>query len=220
MRLNKFIATASGLSRREADDLIKAGRVEVNSTAAILGQPVVATDIVRLDGQTLKPAEKVYLALNKPTGYVCSRRGQGASTIYELLPQEYQSLKSVGRLDKDTSGLILLSNDGDWAHSLTHPKFRKTKTYEVQLERPLSETDKARLKDGVKLEDGQSRLNLSSTKSGDTNYVVSLHEGRNRQIRRTFSAIDHQIVKLHRTQFGPYSLNKLKSGQYKEIENE
>ena len=140
-RLNKFIARATGLSRRQADQIISEHRVKVNGQAAQIGQPVCAGDTVQLDGTELRlPVKRTLLLLNKPIGYVCSRRAQAENvqTIYQLLPPEYQALKTVGRLDKDSSGLILLTDDGDLAQLLTHPSHAKQKQYQVQLDRPLS----------------------------------------------------------------------------------
>ena len=217
MRLNKFVAQASGHSRRQADELISAGRITVNGLPARLGQSLAETDSVALDGQALSQPMLVYLLLHKPAGYVTSRSGQGAPTVYELLPAEYRLLNSVGRLDKDTSGLLLFSNDGDWAQSLTHPRHAKAKIYEVELDRDLSDEDRQGLERGVKLEDGLSRLEFIAS-ADPRHHTIRLRTGRNRQIRRTFSALNRGIVRLHRTEFGPYRLNGLKSGQFKEVE--
>jgi 23S rRNA pseudouridine2605 synthase len=219
MRLNKFIAQASGHSRRVADDLIASGRVSVNGQAARLGQSLAESDVVKLDDQTLQAQPFVYLLLHKPVGYVCSRHGQGASTIFELLPEQYQTLNGAGRLDKDTSGLILLSNDGDWAQALTHPSQAQAKVYELTLDKSLAATDRQRLLDGVELADGMSRFDQIKS-SSETQFEVTLHGGRNRQIRRSLAALGYKIFKLHRIQFGPYSLGALKSGEFKEVEKE
>ena len=129
-RLNKYLATNFGVSRREADFLIEKGSVSINDKAATIGQRVGDDDVVKVDGKEVKKQKLSYLALNKPAGYVCSRKRQGSTpTIYELLPPELKSFKSVGRLDKDSSGLIILTNDGDFAFEMTHPKFYKTKKY-------------------------------------------------------------------------------------------
>lgn len=205
------------MSRREADELISAGRAEINGQTANLGRPVNPGDRVSVDGRTVDLAPLVYLSLNKPIGYISSRRGQGAGTIYDLLPQQYRGLKSVGRLDKDTSGLILLTNDGDWSHQMTHPKFKKLKIYEVRLDKPLSPKDKTAVELGVRLADGPSRLKFRANGGSGPGYVIQMSEGRNRQIRRTFLALGYRVDKLHRIRFGPYSLNGLKSGQFKEI---
>jgi pseudouridine synthase len=162
--------------------------------------------------------------LNKPTGYVCSRREQGGIlTIYSLLPLKYHALKPVGRLDKDSSGLLLLTNDGDFAHRMTHPSFQKTKVYYVTLDQPLATLHQQMINDhGIQLEDGNSRLSvttLTDTPEQETypeaTYRVEMHEGRNRQIRRTFAPLGYKVAGLHRTQFGNFSLGLLQPGQYK-----
>ena len=138
MRINKYIALSTGLSRRAADAAILDGRVTVDEQPASSGMKVSATTVVTLDGTVLsRPAATQTIMLNKPVGYVCSRDGQGSQTIYELLPADLHSLKPVGRLDKDSSGLLLLTNDGTLANQLTHPRYEKIKEYIVQLNKPL-----------------------------------------------------------------------------------
>ena len=161
-RLNKFLATNLGLSRREADNLISAGKVLVNNKPAELGQRVSEKDKISINNKTVERDKLVYLALNKPVGYVCSRKRQGDTpTIYELLPEKFQALKSVGRLDKNSSGLILLTNDGDFAFQMTHPRFIKTKIYEVEIDRNLEPLHQQMIADfGVQLPDGKSQLGL------------------------------------------------------------
>ena len=217
MRINKFVAASLGWSRRQADEAVANGRVTIDGKPANLGQSVNSDNAVTLDGQILRIQAGLYVLMNKPAGVVCSRRGQGAKTVYQLLPPKYHKLKTVGRLDKDTSGLLLLTNDGDFAHSLTHPKFRKVKIYEINLDKPLLETDKAELNSGVRLDDGLSKLRLEE-QTGNASYIISMQEGRNRQIRRTMAALNYMTVKLHRLQLGPYELNGLKSGQFKEVD--
>lgn len=161
IRLNKFLAERLGVSRREADDLIAAGKVLVDGKSAVLGARIDKPSRVCYNGKIVPfDTEFLYLAFNKPVGYVCSRRAQGsAPTLYELLPPEYQKLKTVGRLDKDSSGLILLTNDGDFAFQMTHPKFHKEKVYEVELDRPLAPLHQQMISDyGVMLDDGPSRF--------------------------------------------------------------
>ena len=138
-RLNKYIAFHLGLSRREADDLIAAKKVTVAGETAVLGGRVEPGQPVTVNGKLVtEKTAYTYLALNKPTGYVSSRKQQGDNpTLYSLLPQSYHSLKPVGRLDKDSSGLLLLTDDGDFAYQMTHPKFYKVKTYDISLSRPL-----------------------------------------------------------------------------------
>lgn len=222
-RLNKFIARATGLSRRKADQIISEHRVRVNGQAAQIGQSVRTGDTVQLDGTELRlPAKRTLLLLNKPTHYVCSRRAQAENvqTIYQLLPPEYQALKTVGRLDKDSSGLILLTDDGDLAQLLTHPRHAKQKQYQVQLDRPLSLAHQQMINDfGLELADGLSRLTLSQLSPDRTYWQVTMSEGRNRQIRRTFSALGYQTIRLHRTEFGDYDLPAdLPAGKWRQIE--
>ena len=213
IRLNKFLAERIGVSRREADDLIAAGKVKINSKTAQLGARLDKNDKVWYNGSIIPfQTEYLYIAMHKPVGYVCSRRAQGdAPTIYNLLPKEYRKLKTVGRLDKDSSGLILLTNDGDFAFQHTHPKFKKEKIYEVELNKPLEPLHQQMISDyGVMLDDGPSRFLVIR----DNNiYIVKLSEGRNRQIRRTFAALGYRVTKLHRTTFGIYKLSGLKPGE-------
>ncbi|MDZ7786228.1 MAG: pseudouridine synthase [Candidatus Saccharibacteria bacterium] len=215
MRLNKFIAHASGLSRRKADDLIGQGKIRVNEHVAHIGAQVDPDDVVTLDGEIItSPENDITILLHKPKGYVCSRRGQGSKTIYELLPEEYTHLKPVGRLDKDSSGLLLLTSDGQMHHELTHPSFTKEKLYEVTLDKELTESDRTKIQEGVALEDGVSSLQLSGK---GKQWHVSMHQGRNRQIRRTFASLGYSVKKLHRTQFGPHKLGTITSGKFEKI---
>jgi len=220
-RINRHLALQLGISRREADELIEKGKVKINDTPAKLGDRVSSNDSVTVHDKPIKgDAQFVYLAFHKPVGYVCSRRAQGdAPTIYELLPQKYHALKPVGRLDKNSSGLILLTNDGTFAHQMTHPSFHKIKVYEATLDTPLQPLHQQMISDfGVMLEDGKSKFMIEREDEPlATSYRISMSEGRNRQIRRTFSALGYTVVSLHRTTFGSYQLDGLPAGQLKEI---
>jgi pseudouridine synthase len=211
MRFNKFIASNTKLSRRAVDQAINSRRVIVNNQPALIGQEVTNTDVVTLDNQVISQAsDQVTIMLNKPVGYVVSRDGQGSKSIYDLLPLEYTKLKPVGRLDKDSSGLLLLTSDGQLAYELTHPKFSKEKVYVVRLNKALAAEDLVALERGVKLSDGLSKLSLQ----GEGNlWTVRLSEGRNRQIRRSFAAVSYKVVGLHRTKLGSYKLDNLATGQ-------
>lgn len=220
LRLNKFLAERLGISRRQADDLIAGGKVLIDGQPAVLGARIDKSAKVCYNGKVVPfGVEYTYLAVNKPVGYVCSRKRQGETpTIYELLPKKYQSLKTVGRLDKDSSGLILLTNDGDFAFSNTHPKFVKEKRYEVELDRALEPLHQQMIADfGIDLPDGKSRLGLSRLDDNRKRWLVIMSEGRNRQIRRTFAAVGYKVKKLHRIQFGKYQLAELKPGEYVEF---
>jgi 23S rRNA pseudouridine2605 synthase len=220
MRINKYVASGTGMSRRAADTAIADGRVSVNGQRPESGYIVAPTDTVTLDGRTITPAVKTLtIMLNKPAGYVCSRDGQGSRTVYDLLPATLHHLKPVGRLDKYSSGLLLMTNDGQLAHELTHPSHQKEKIYEITLGRPLQPLHHQMINDyGIQLEDGPSQLGLARIHEGDDRqWYVRMHEGRNRQIRRTFAAAGYTVISLHRTQFGPYSLHRLRPGSYTEI---
>ena len=231
IRLNKFLAERLGLSRREADDAIAAGRAKINQNTAVLGARVAEGDEVFFDGRPVEfKKQYTYLVLNKPVGYVCSRKKQGENdTIYSLLPEKYRSLKTVGRLDKDTCGLLLLTDDGDLAFALTHPKFMKYKTYVAVLDRPLEPLHQQMIADfGVDLPDGKSQLALTCL-DGETYSVpevesphrkiwqIGMSEGRNRQIRRTFAALGYRIVFLKRLEFDGLTLGNLKEGSFRLI---
>jgi len=219
MRLNKFIALSLGVSRRKADELIEQGQILVNGDRAALGRQISQSDSVLYNSQELHIQPKKLILLHKPVGYLCSRASQGGiPTIYELLPKSLHHLKSVGRLDKDSSGLILLTNDGDFAHQMTHPSFYKMKRYLVTLDQPLQPLHRQMINDfGVQLPDGPSRLTLERQHDGDDRrWIVQMSEGRNRQIRRTFAALGYTVKKLHRTDFGNYSLGGMKRGEFQE----
>ncbi len=220
IRLNKHLALLLGVSRREADDMIAKGTVLVNGKPVILGARIEPGDSISVNGELINNnADHQYVIFNKPIGYVCSRRAQGDNpTIYDLLPADMASLKPVGRLDKNSSGLLILTNDGDFAHQMTHPKFSKVKVYQVSLDTPLQPLHQQMIADyGVEIGDGTSKLGLERTDDERKNWIVTMSEGRNRQIRRTFIALGYEVTELHRTNFGSYSLGDIKSGEYKTI---
>lgn len=205
MRINQFIARATGLSRRAADLAVSQDRVLINGRPAAAGDTVSPEDKVTLDGKQLQlPNTYTIVLLNKPVGYVCSRDGQGNLTIYELLPKKLHNLKPVGRLDKDSSGLLLMTDDGALANQLTHPRYAKEKVYDIELDRPLEPADHTQITDGIQLDDGPSHLKINSAE--DRRLTVTMSEGRNRQIRRTFAALGYTVTRLHRRRFGSYEL--------------
>ena len=224
-RLNKFLALQLGISRRQADELIEKGRISINGKTAQLGERFKAGDKIKLGEKIISKTreEKKYIILNKPRGYVCSRKKQGENeTIYAILPKEFSVLKPVGRLDKDSSGILLLTNDGDFAFQMTHPKFRKVKEYLVSLDTPLQPIHQQMIADfGINLPDGKSQLGLERLDDSRKNWKVIMSEGRNRQIRRTFSAIGYEVEELHRTVFGSYILPKdLNFGDFRKVEKQ
>ena len=224
-RLNKFLALQLGISRRQADELIEKGRISINGKTAQLGERFKIGDKIKLGEKIISKTreEKKYIIFNKPRGYVCSRKKQGENeTIYAILPKEFSVLKPVGRLDKDSSGILLLTNDGDFAFQMTHPKFRKVKEYLISLDTPLQPIHQQMIADfGINLPDGKSQLGLERLDDSRKNWKVIMSEGRNRQIRRTFSAIGYEVEKLHRTVFGSYILPKdLNFGDFRKIEKQ
>ncbi len=219
MRLNKWIAANSIFSRRKADELISVARVTVNGTTASLGVQVEDGDEVRIDQKLVTPVKKetITLMLNKPAGYVCSRNGQGSQTIYSLLPMHYHHLDAIGRLDKDSSGLLLLTSDGKLHQELTHPSYQKEKVYRAKLNKSLTPDDQASIERGIELEDGTSKLASSELDKNRLTWQIKMHEGRNRQIRRTFGSVGYDVIDLHRQQIGDYKIGTLETGKFKVI---
>jgi 23S rRNA pseudouridine2605 synthase len=220
MRINQFIAGSTDLSRRAADAAVAAGRVSINGHTAAMGQLVDARDSVMLDGTALALRQiHTYVLLNKPAGYVSSRVRQGTGpTLYELLPPLYKTLRIAGRLDRDSSGLVVLTDDGDFIFQLTHPSAEKSKRYELTLQSPLSAADQRKLEAGVVLADGPSQVHVLETRG--RSLTVTLSEGRNRQLRRTLGALGYTITKLHRVSMGSLELGALAPGKWHEIDRE
>src|SRR5262245_19994772 len=224
VRLQKFLANAGVASRRKAEELILAGRVKKNGVVVKeLGTRVVpGEDQVQVDGRKVEPTSAVWIALHKPAGYLTSRGDpQGRHTIYELLPPEYRGLFYVGRLDYDTEGLILLTNDGDGAHRLQHPRYEVRRVYEVLVAGAVSPSERERLLRGVQLEHGPARaLNskVIATSAAETRLQVTLAEGRKREVRRLFAAIGHPVVRLKRVSFGPILLADLPPAEWRLLE--
>jgi pseudouridine synthase len=217
VRLNAFIARAGVASRRKADDLIKAGRVTVNGEPGRLNTFVGADDDVRLDGEPLAKQRLAYVLLNKPAGVVTTARDpQGRRTVVEVVAYPSRVVP-VGRLDADTTGALLLTNDGDLAHRLAHPRYEVDKVYEVECWTQPTDADLERLRGGVELDDGPTSPAEVRRIDGATVELV-LHEGRNRQVRRMFDAVGHRVKRLHRSRYGPLTLEGLEPGAWRELE--
>lgn len=213
-RINQFVAKSTGVSRRNADELIESGRIKINGSRADLGQQVGAGDSVTLDGDKITQLETVTIFFNKPVGYVCSRKGQGGDkTIYDLLPRDYAHLNPVGRLDKDSSGLMILSNDGDLVQKLSHPSSGKWKRYYIETNPKLNSNQLEQIHEGVELEDGLSKFEIEKSGVG---FIVRMQEGRNRQIRRTIDAVGSKITTLNRQAIGDNEIGDLKDGEWRE----
>ena len=215
IRLNKFLAMSLNISRRKADQFIVENKIKINDHLAVLGEKIdTAIDEVTYLGNKLeKRIEKKYYAFYKPRGYVCSHKVQGNSvTIYKLI--EDKSLKFAGRLDRDSEGLLLLSNDGDWIDKLTHPKYNIKKVYEVKT---IDEIDEDIFQLKVKI-DGVGYTINSLLKKRDQEYKVTLLTGKNREIRKIFKYNDIGITSLKRVQMESYLLNDMKPGEIRKLE--
>jgi 23S rRNA pseudouridine2605 synthase len=217
VRLNAFIARAGVASRRKADDLIKAGRVMVNGELGRLNTFVRADDDVRLDGEPLAKQRLAHVLLNKPAGVVTTARDpQGRRTVIDVVDHPARVVP-VGRLDADTTGALLLTNDGELAHRLAHPRYEVDKVYEVECWKQPTDDDLARLREGVELEDGPTSP-ADVRRIDGTRIELVLHEGRNRQVRRMVEAVGHRVKRLHRSRYGPLTLEGLEPGAWRELE--
>lgn len=214
MRLAKYLAASGVASRRASEDIVRAGRVAVNGvTVTDPARDVGAADTVALDRRPVEPlTTRVVYAVNKPAGVVSTVRDpQGRPTVVSLLDSPLR-LYPVGRLDADTTGLILLTNDGQLAHRLTHPRFEVEKTYRVQVANPpVSRAAVKALQVGVQLEDGPAAPAKVRTLSADE-LELTIHEGRKRQVRRMCRAVGHPVLSLTRVRFGPLELGSLQPG--------
>ena len=212
-RLNKYIADCMGISRRQADRLIEHGRVEVDGKPAHLGMVIdPRRNKIRVDGRLIRPPRKrLYYVFHKPAGYICSRTGR--KTIYDLLPRNLSRLDYVGRLDVNTSGVLLMTDDGDFAQAVM--RSRLPRVYEVTLNEPLSEDAIAVLRKGPFL-DGRP-VEVGDVFTEGRHVTITLFEGRWRVVRRIFAAMGYEVKKLVRIQYGPISLEGLGEGKIREL---
>jgi 23S rRNA pseudouridine2605 synthase len=223
VRLQAFLARSGAApSRRKAEALISAGRVKVNGRTALLGESAAPDDLVLLDGQPVElPEERAYLALNKPRGYLTTLKDErGRPTVAELMPENVPGLVPVGRLDADTTGLLLLTNDGPVAHGVAHPSSEIEKEYELTLQNPVPEDRLVALARGPQLEDGRMlppKLTRLRRTSRDTTLNLTVHEGRNRIIRRACAAVGLTLLSLKRVRIGSLVLGTLLEGRYREL---
>lgn len=227
MRLNKFISQSGYCSRRQADELIKHGKILLNNVPVKeMGVQVdPLSDVVRVKkGPLLKLSRKKQLImLHKPKGYVCTKSDRHAKrTVYELLPPEYQSLNSIGRLDKDSEGLLLFTNDGELAERLTHPKYAKEKSYLVTIRGRLDEQDFHKLRKGIRLigyraQPAKVKEIQYDEKTDRSELELTIKEGKKRQIREMFLALKHPVKRLLRVSVGPYRLGRMRVGEWRVI---
>jgi len=217
MRLNAWLARAGVAPRRKADELIKAGRVTVNGAPGQLNTFVQRTDEVSLDGQPLAKQTLSYVLLHKPAGVVTTASDpQGRKTVVDLVDLANRVVP-VGRLDVDTTGALLLTNDGDLAHHLAHPKYEVDKVYVAEVWGQPTDGTLRKLAEGVKLEDGKTAPARVQRLAG-SRIELTIHEGRNRQVKRMFEAIGHRVKTLHRSTYGPLTLEGLEPGAWRELE--
>jgi len=217
VRLNAWLARAGVASRRGADELIKAGRVTVDGEPGRLDTFVSADADVRLDGRRLDKQRLAYVLLNKPAGVVTTARDpQGRPTVVDLVGHRSR-IVPVGRLDADTTGALLLTNDGDLAHRLAHPRYEVDKVYVAEVAGRPSEETLARLAGGIDLDDGRTAP-AGVRRLGPSRIELTLHEGRNRQVRRMLGAVGHPVRALHRSRYANLTVDGLDAGAWRELE--
>lgn len=223
-RLQKYLASCGVASRRMSEEIIKSGRVAVNGQIVTeMGVKIkIGTDKVTVDGKDITPEdEHVYLMLNKPEGYVTTAHDpQGRPTVLDLVAEVPQRVFPIGRLDVDTEGLLFLTNDGELAYRLTHPKFAVTKVYHALVTGKPSEDKLDRMRNGLKLEDGMTKpctVKVIRRYNHKTMLEITISEGRNRQVRRMCQAIGNPIIELERVKIENIELSQVKRGQYRKL---
>jgi 23S rRNA pseudouridine2605 synthase len=218
MRLNAYLARAGIASRRGSDDLIKAGRVRVNDARGELNTYVHAGDRVEVDGQPVTAQSLRYVLLHKPAGTVTTARDpQGRPTVVDLVEEIPERVVPVGRLDADTTGALLLTNDGPLAHRLAHPRYGVEKVYEVDVEGEPDDTALQQLANGVELDDGRTAP-AKVRRLGPAKLELTLHEGRKHQVKRMCEAVGHPVVRLHRSRYAGLTLEGLEPGRWRELD--
>ncbi len=222
MRLQKYLAAAGICSRRQAEKLIQQGKIFVNGQKAVLGSSVEKGDEVRYQGKIVCLKPKIYLALHKPEGYVCTtRRFAKEKNIFSLLPSDlYRAnrLFPVGRLDKDSSGLLLITNDGDWAQKIIHPRYGHIKEYKVKVDKKITSADCQKLSQGIFLPEKEKKVFVKPAYLSLLSPFVlrlAIREGRNREIRKMMAALGKKVIFLQRKKIGPLDLGSLPAGKWR-----
>src|SRR4051812_39432862 len=216
MRLNAYLARTGVASRRGADELIKRGRVRVNGVTGELNTFVNEGDVVDLDGRLLLPQRVAYVLLHKPGGVVTTASDpHGRPTVVDLVEHESRVVP-VGRLDADTTGVLLLTNDGDLAHRLAHPRYEVEKVYEAEVEGEPSDEALSRLERGIELEDGATAP-AHVRRLGPSRVELAVHEGRKHQVKRMLEAVGHPVTRLHRSRYAGLTPDGLEPGQWREL---
>jgi len=222
IRLNKYLSNAGVCSRREADVLIQTGVVTVNGQIITeLGYKIKPGDVVQYDGETINAETKRYVLLNKPKGFITTMDDpRGRKTVMTLVSKACRErVYPVGRLDRETTGLLLFTNDGDMAKKLTHPRYQARKIYHVELHKPVSKEDLEKLLNGVDLEDGRTKVDKAEfVEVGNNREVgVELHSGKNRIVRRLFEALGYNVLRLDRVQFAGLTKKDLPRGMFRHL---
>lgn len=226
MFLSRFISKTGFLSRRKATLCIKQGCVKINGKIVTQPSSIInpGNDRITFNNKLLRlKSSHTYLLLNKPKGVICTRSDPHATkTIYDLIPEKYRHLHNVGRLDKDTEGLLLLTTDGDLTYVLTHPKFEHEKEYRVIIDGRLTNQEKIALENGIELEDGKTSkasIIIKKHEGGKNRPItclnITIHEGKKRQIKRMFQKVEHHVICLTRIRLGTLTLNNIKTGTYR-----
>lgn len=223
MRINKYLATCGVASRRSADKMIQDGLVKINGKVCSMGDDVnVGEDTVVANGKVVNIVKKFdYYIMNKPKGYVCTvKDDKGRKTVIDLLPQSAKRLFPVGRLDYDTEGLLILTNDGDLTFRLTHPKNEVPKTYLVKTEKPVSDEDVQKLRSGIYIDGVKTKkcnIKLIETSKTGSKLHITITEGRNRQVRKMIEAVNNNVDFLKRIKIGDLTLTGLDRGQVRQL---
>jgi len=218
VRLNAYLARAGVASRRKADELIKAGRVTVNGEPGELNTFVAKRDRVELDGQLLARQRLAYVLLHKPAGVVTTASDpQGRRIVVELVSEHEVRLVPVGRLDADTTGALLLTNDGELAHRLAHPRYEVEKVYDAEVEGEPSDETLRQLERGVDLDDGTTAP-ARARRLAPSRVELAIHEGRKHQVKRMLAAVGHPVLRLHRSRYSGLTVRGLQPGEWRELE--
>ncbi len=225
IRLSRYLADCGIWSRRKCENLITSGRITVDGCRTTdLSLKVAGSSSVRLDGKPVKPQTKIVLAVNKPPGYISTASDEfGRKTVMDLVKNVEGRLYPAGRLDRDSSGLIILTNDGELVYNITHPKFMIPKTYELLIRGTMSKKDLARLKNGITIDNKKLMPNkisiIKNTRSHEL-LRIQIHEGRKRILRRVFALLDYEVLDLKRVKIGGLGLENLKEGHYRILKKE
>lgn len=225
LRLQKYLRDCLGISRRKAEEVIEQGRVMVNCQKAVIGVSVIPDqDEVVFDGKKVIPLseELLYIMLNKPKGYVTTRSDpQGRRTVFDLLPRNFSHLFPVGRLDYHTEGLLLLTNDGDWAYRLTHPKFEVEKEYIVVIDGELDREQKSMIEQGLHTPDlktSRAYIKIFTSSSQQSSLSITIHEGQKREVRRIFEYFGFRVLDLKRIRIQTLLLGDLARSKWRRLE--